>query len=278
MIHWLVQSSITQPDLHAGIAPLDLLSQVEQRHLATLQIKKRRKDWLLGRWTVKHLLQSYIEQQTDVRLPLCAIVIDNDADGAPFVQLNPALLTELVGRPYDDHYANPTLSISISHSHDLAFCALYAAHDELGGADCCNPSVQIGADIEHIEPRADHFIEDYFTAEEIQQVRRAPAGIRDLLVTLIWSAKEAVLKALRVGLTVDTRQVSCLIGAAERVNSTWNSFVISCDTQLLAERVGQPIGRAVYGESSCLAQTAAFTGWWRTKDDYVLTIAILRKV
>ncbi|MCG8350348.1 MAG: 4'-phosphopantetheinyl transferase superfamily protein, partial [Chloroflexales bacterium] len=211
------------------------------------------------------------------QLPLCAIVIDNDADGAPFVKLSPALLAELVGRSCNECYEYPALSISVSHSQDLAFCALYAAYNELGVADCYNPSVQIGADIEHVEPRAESFVEDYFTAEEIQQVRRAPAGIRDLLVTLIWSAKEAVLKALRVGLTVDTRRVSCLIGATERMNSTWNSFVISCDTQLLAERIGQPVGRAMYGGSSYLAQTATFTGWWRTKDDYVLTIAMLRK-
>ncbi|MCG8349434.1 MAG: hypothetical protein MI924_16835, partial [Chloroflexales bacterium] len=98
MIHWLVQSSTTQPDLHAGVAPNDMLSHDEQCQLAKLQVKKRRKDWLLGRWTVKHLLQSYIKQQTDVQLPLCAIVIDNDADGAPFVKLSPALLAELVGR------------------------------------------------------------------------------------------------------------------------------------------------------------------------------------
>ena len=65
----------------------------------------------------------------------------------------------------------------------------------------------VGADIEHVEPRDPAFVRDFFTTGEAERVWRCPAKQRDTLVTVLWSAKEAVLKVLRLGLTVDTRRV-----------------------------------------------------------------------
>ncbi|MCB8986887.1 MAG: 4-phosphopantetheinyl transferase family protein [Ardenticatenaceae bacterium] len=45
----------------------------------------------------------------------------------------------------------------------------------------------------------------------------------------VWSAKEAVLKALHLGLTVDTRCVECLIAPVAERPSTWTPFTIGCD-------------------------------------------------
>ena len=138
-----------------------------------------------------------------------------------------------------------SLSLSISHSGGRAFCALV----ENGS---------IGADIERIEPRDWQFVEDYFTANEVLQVRQAPAEPYETLISAIWSAKEAALKALRLGLTVDTRSVSCLFPALEMTND-WITFDIIYDRHLLE-----------------LADVPSLAGWWRRRGDFVLTVAATR--
>ena len=67
--------------------------------------------------------------------------------------------------------------------------------------------MRLGADLEVIEPRADSFVEDYFTPGEQQRVPSLPLSQQAWAVTLIWSAKEAALKALGKGLRLDTRSV-----------------------------------------------------------------------
>ncbi len=235
MIDWLVQSSIAHPDLRRGLAPTGLLSPSEQRRLAAMPIEKRRHDWLLGRWTAKRLVQAYIAQHSGVQIPLEQIVVTSAPDGAP------QLLAD------DSHrlsalYNLQALSLSISHCNGHAFCALSD-----GGR------FHVGADIERIEPRAPVFAEDYFTAHELAQLHAAPPATRDILVTLIWSAKEAVLKALRLGLTVDTRSVSITLGPA-------------------------PSGRLAWAPLTVQAAPAAgpLEGWWQVVGDYVLTLAQTR--
>jgi 4'-phosphopantetheinyl transferase len=92
--------------------------------------------------------------------------------------------------------------LSISHSSGAAFCAWTPLTTQ-----------HIGADIELIAPHPQYFIEDYFTPFEIAQCAQAPEPLRADLVTAIWSAKEAVLKALRQGLKWDTRQVEINLSA-----------------------------------------------------------------
>lgn len=234
MIDWLIQSSVAHPDLRRGVAPAGLLNPNEQHRLAAMPIAKRRNDWLLGRWTAKRLVQSYIAQHGGARVPLERIVVTNGPDGAPQVQADET--HQLLAL-----YNLQLLSLSISHCDGHAFCAL------------TDGSVRIGADIERITPRAPVFAEDYFTAHELAQLRAAPPASRDMLVTLIWSAKEAVLKALHLGLTVDTRSVSIMPGPA-------------------------PSGRMAWAPLTVLAAPAAIRleGWWQVVGEYVLTLAQTR--
>jgi 4'-phosphopantetheinyl transferase len=233
MIHWLIQSSSDHPDLARGVAPAGLLSDVEEARLAALKIDKRRRDWLLGRWTAKRLIQTYLEQRTGLCLPLTALVIEPDPNGAPCL---------IVASPYHHLPAIRNLRVSISHSGGRAFCALVEDGD-------------IGVDIERIEPRDWQFVEDYFNAEEILRVRLAPAEQYETVITAIWSAKEAALKALRRGLTVDTHSLSCYIPALEHVDD-WSAFDIVCDRRLLD-----------------LPLAPSLAGWWRRMDDFALTVA-----
>jgi 4'-phosphopantetheinyl transferase len=78
----------------------------------------------------------------------------------------------------------------------VAFCAVASA----GAA--------LGCDLELVEARSAAFAADYFTAEEQALVAGVPAADRMRLITLIRSAKESVLKALREGLRLDTREIA----------------------------------------------------------------------
>ena len=62
--------------------------------------------------------------------------------------------------------------------------------------------------LETVEERSPAFLVDFFTDDEQQLAADAPAIHRDLLVTLLWSAKESALKAMGCGLRSDTRWVS----------------------------------------------------------------------
>ena len=240
MIHWLVQSANAAPEIGQGVAPAALLSEAEAARLAELTVVKRRRDWLLGRWTAKELVRTVLAEQFSVPVAPADVIVMADPDGAPFV----ALATDCGPLPQ----GRQPWSLSISHSRGVAFCALMLNQE--GDAHA------IGADIEFIEARADNFVRDFFTADEMALVRQASPGGYDALVTAVWSAKEAVLKALRTGLRLDTRQVQCLIPGPLSVTDAWTPF-----TPTVAHAA---------------APQARWSGWWRRPVEYaefVLTLA-----
>jgi 4'-phosphopantetheinyl transferase len=244
MIDWLIQSTAGHPALARGIAPAGLLSEQEQLRLVELKTVKRRSDWLIGRWTAKHLVQAYVERQTGAQLRLNMLTVVNDPDGAPRIIAD----CRVQSADYDLNLQSviSKLELSISHCNGYAFCAL----SDMDG-------VQIGADIERIEPRAPAFAEDYFTAHELGQLRAAPPESRDTMVTLIWSAKEAALKALRLGLTVDTRKIDCTVAPAAQATPAWATLGVRAASGLLGEH------------------KTIFQGWWRQFDHYVLTMVVM---
>jgi 4'-phosphopantetheinyl transferase len=65
----------------------------------------------------------------------------------------------------------------------------------------------IGCDLEVIEPRSEGFVADYFSEDEQALVARVRSADRPLFVTLLWSVKESALKALHIGLRLDTRSI-----------------------------------------------------------------------
>jgi 4'-phosphopantetheinyl transferase len=217
---------------------LPFLSPAERETLATLRYPKRRREWLLGRWTAKRLLQR--AHPNYAALPLSALTVGNDPDGAPYL----AVAGE--GRL--------PLSLSISHRNDRAFCALLAPTPTM-------TAPVVGADLELIEPRDPAFVSDYFTAGEVDCVWRCPDETRNTLVTVLWSAKEAVLKVLRLGLTVDTRRVElrhiagiepALDAAQDGPSATgWSEIEVHCS----------------------LPDIAPLWAWWRSDADFVLTLS-----
>ena len=239
LIH-LLQTLAAYPTLAEGIAPPDLLHLSEQAQLDAFRVVKRRRDWLLGRWTAKHLVQRYLFETTTIRHTLPTILIAADPDGAPYAALDTQFAVHPLHPSLPTLHSRLPLSLSISHSGDRAFCALTGEE-----------GATVGADIELIEPRETGFIAQFFTPAEIAAIRTAPAGQRDMLVTAIWSAKEAVLKALRVGLRVDTRAVECLLTSID--DDDWQTFSVQ-----------------MRGDDAASSPSG---GWWWVKDGYVLALA-----
>jgi 4'-phosphopantetheinyl transferase len=227
MIDWLLQTMADLPALPAEA----WLSLPERERLAALRVEKKRREWLLGRWTAKRLVQAALLREGRGQVELADLSITPAADGAPELQ---------IGR--GSVWAGGALTISISHSGGRAFCAL--------GPE----GAAVGADIETVCPRAPSFAGDFFGAGELALVAGASAARRDRLVTAIWSAKEAALKALRLGLTVDTRLVECLVPDIEAGVAGWAPLTATCHPSL-----GAP--------------PAGLRCWWRSHEETVLTLA-----
>lgn len=217
--YWLEQAAADLP------AHDDWLSADEAVLLNGMRFPKRCADWKLGRWTAKLATAAYLNLSADHQA-LREIEIRRASSGAPevFIQRQPGEVT-----------------ISISHRDGMAACAL------------AMPGTQLGCDLELVEPRGAGFISDYFTAEEQQVISRTSEQDRARLVTLIWSAKESALKALREGLRLDTRDVAV-------------TFDCDIGEEIFAERIGWNTLQASY------SQRGVFHGWWQIAGQHVRTI------
>ena len=216
-VRWLEQASA---DVPAGTT---WLSDGEEARWEQLRFAKRRADWRLGRWTAKCAVAACCGLRGEART-LRDIEIRAAACGAPEVYF--------LGEP-------APLSLSLTHCDGHAVCFVAAA------------GVALGCDLERIEPRAPAFAADYFDGSELRLVNHVAAPARPRTITMIWSAKESALKALREGLRLDTRSVLVTIPDDAPLES--------------ADAAWQPL-QVLHGEHG------VFPGWWRTLGGCVLTI------
>jgi 4'-phosphopantetheinyl transferase len=235
MIYWLVQTSLDLQEGLEGSDPLCILSPSEQERLHALRFEKRRREWLLGRWTAKRLLAGLAIQSGMSPLKFSEVVVKSSPSGVPFAQARVKGMD--LPLPF---------TISISHCADRALCAA----QPIPGC--------LGADIERVSPRASSFPQAYFTDDEAHQVEHTADRVRQAeLVTAIWCAKEAALKAGGLGLTVDTRSVICCLPPHSFLSSTWQPFSFDWDQSMLPTRLPQ-------GQ-----------GWLRLDHGFVLALAFL---
>ncbi|HMN61009.1 MAG TPA: 4'-phosphopantetheinyl transferase superfamily protein [Anaerolinea sp.] len=158
----------------------DFLSPAEQDLLGGLRFERRRSEWLLGRWAAKHLVRDTSPEVSG--LPFSAFSVLNEEGGAPYA--------------VDEYGKLIPGCLSISHRAGAATCAWTNS-----------PDIRIGIDVEWVERRDPSFLGDYFTESEQAFATALPETTRDVWITLAWSVKESVLKALRTGLRIDTRKI-----------------------------------------------------------------------
>ena len=173
-LYWLEQAEADLPSQYGWLAAAEAL------RLKSFRFPKRRADWLLGRWTAKNAVAIHLGLPVDAN-SLANVEIRQTPSGAPDVLV--------ANQP-------APLVISLSHRSGRSICALAPAGEA------------IGCDLEVVEPRSDAFIGDYFAAEEQAVLAHTFEEDRAWVVTLLWSAKESALKALREGLRLDTRSVT----------------------------------------------------------------------
>lgn len=152
------------------------LGQLDQRRMA----HGRRREWLAGRALARRLL---VEAGS---FKASSVALARAPSGAP----QPRIWL-------DGAWQACGWGASLSHRAG-AVAALVWSDDRLG----------VGIDLERIEPRSEAMIEDFFDPLEQQRLGECGPEERPALAACLWSLKEAGLKALGCGLTVDPR---CLL-------------------------------------------------------------------
>lgn len=155
------------------------LADVEREAFERLVVEKRRIEWLSGRIAAKRAFARYMGALQSDRA-LSDIVVLNGRHRAPFV------------------LGHSDVTLSISHSAEYAV-AVAGPHS-------------IGVDIERIEPRPLALASYFCCPEERLFLERQWQfqGERDVMLTRLWSRKEAVAKFLRLGGRVDFKLINTL--------------------------------------------------------------------
>jgi 4'-phosphopantetheinyl transferase len=199
----------------------------ERERLSRMRFTKRRTEYLLRRCAGKRAVAASLGLPTD-EASLARIAMLNAPGGAPYVEI-------------DGQRADFDISLTDRAGQAVA----------LVGPSGSMAAGTLGIDLEIAEPRSAGFVADFLTPPEQQWVadQRAAHGADgwDAAANLIWSAKEAALKVLRVGLRADTRSVVVTVHPVARADG-WGELLIDGGAQ-------------------------AFPGWWRRDGAFLLTLA-----
>lgn len=215
---WLVHGE------HEVPTTLDWLSPHERTVLQAIRFRKRYVEFVTRRWTAKRALARVLGRDATPQA-LAGLEIAHQIGGAPFVRVDGAVAA---------------IDVSLSDRAGWAVCLVGLPATADG---------PLGVDLELVEPRSEGFVADFFTAAEQDHMARLPTGDPwHAAANLIWSAKEAALKVLKVGLRADTRDVEVTLGIDPRPDG-WVPLTVT-------ERGG-----------------AVFPGWWRRDGQFLLTIA-----
>jgi len=244
MFRHLLAHAGEHPARALGLVPPGLLSPREEAIPAGLTLLPRRRKWLLGRWAAKRLLGELAAENNGIVAGLLGKPGSDEDWRRQF-----SILNDEAGVPYVDRAGQGRLplSLSISHRGDWGLAAIAL----VSGA-------RIGADIETVEPRDPALVRQFFSESEADRVGSGRDAERT--VARIWSAKEAVLKAMGLGLRHDTRDI--VVGdemdAPAGVAEEWRALDI-CVAPVLAARMAP----------------GSLTLLCRDLDAHVVTVALL---
>jgi len=215
-VYWLEQTQANLPSEDDWLGPSEAL------RLKAMHFPKRRADWLLGRWTAKCAVAACLGLSERME-ELSRVEVRAAVSGEPEAYLE--------GLPLP-------LCISISHRAETALCLVGPA------------GAKLGCDLELVEERSEAFAEDYFSDDEKALLARSSPSHRDMLLSLLWSAKESVMKALHQGLRLPPRSIRITIAP-----------IADC-----AESVEWSPLHARYGSDPALC------GYWRKSGNLLRTV------
>ncbi|NHJ47486.1 MAG: KR domain-containing protein, partial [Asgard group archaeon] len=167
----------------------------ERAKFKAFKVDKRRFEWLTGIIAAKRTIRL---SNPDINYQ--DILIEKTAFGKPFVKIN-----------------RKTIPLSISHSNGYAVAV-------------SNGSKSIGIDLEQIEPRDDSFVQEMLSPTEIKLLKDKNIELTHEIITKIWTAKEAVLKALGIGLNIDLHYLKI-----STIND--NKFILNLETTKIQDKV-----------------------------------------
>ena len=210
---------------HEVPAGADWLSPREQAILAAIRYTKRRVEFLTRRWTAKRAVAMVLGRDL-APAALARVEIAHHPSGAPFVEV-------------DGRRRRSTCRSATAPDGRSAWSARPAGR------------VARSASTSNSWSRA-----ATRSSTTSSPPRKAPtcaacppATARDEAANLIWSAKEAALKVLKVGLRADTREVDGRHRARSAAPDGWTPLTVT--------------GR----------DGSTFPGWWRRDGVFLLTIA-----
>jgi 4'-phosphopantetheinyl transferase len=185
MVSWLIRS---HADLPAGDA---WLTARERRTAAGLRVRRRRRDWRLGRFTAKAAVAACLSVAPE------RVEILPAPDGAP--------------EAWVDGERAP-VSVSISHRAGRALAVVAQAPDV------------VGCDLERVEPRSGAFVREWLSPAEHGLLAAHADTERARLANLVWTAKEAAAKVRREGLRLDVRHAVVAPADAGADDGAWRAL------------------------------------------------------
>jgi 4'-phosphopantetheinyl transferase len=138
----------------------------ERKYYETLKFQKRIRSYLIGRLAAKKAIASMVGD-------------DNLA--------NILIQTGIFTQPIATYEGKQNIQVSISHC------------DDIGAAIAFPEAHPMGIDIEKISIKQNEAIEREVTESEIRLIKKLPFSY-EIMLTLLWTVKEALSKVLKTGL------------------------------------------------------------------------------
>jgi 4'-phosphopantetheinyl transferase len=195
---------------------MDHFSSEELIEYKQFRIPKRQEEWIASRIAGKRLINKVLKTEG---LRHSDIMIKKERSGQPYVWI------QGIGRIPG--------GFSLSHSNGYVLCG-HTSSVESG----------FGLDLEMIESRSLEFVQDFFSNQEIKKYHGLSDQERNEYATLVWSAKESFLKAVGVGLSIDTKKIEIVDASRKSNNSVWSECLVVFNAQkglfyrILWQRVG----------------------------------------
>jgi 4'-phosphopantetheinyl transferase len=176
----------------------------EQAEYSRFKVIKRQFEWISSRIISKKMINQILKGE---KLNFPDIRIKKEETGQPYIYITGQ--GRLEGK------------FSLSHSNGYVFCG-YSLSKEL----------MFGLDLEKIEAHSLEFVQDYFSSQEIERYQVLDGNDKDGYTTMVWSAKESVLKTLGLGLSIDTRKVEIIPLEDSSRLTGWNSCSVKLENKM----------------------------------------------